>query len=339
MKVAVDGTQLLRDGRGMGRYVREVLRRLYDRVELALIVERSDLEARRRYATAFGYFDVPLVAPSAAADVYWFPWNLLHVKTAAPRVVTIHDVAPLHFPHPNPLVRLRERRRLKAAVNAARRLLTVSAFVRDELVEHYGVAQGSIDLAVPGVGAPFSVGPAEALPETLHARPYILFVGAPDRRKNLAVMREAYAEAFPARDVALVIAGAEGSFDPDVLQLGYVDENVLVSLYRGASAVVIPSLYEGFGMTALEAMACGAPVVASRGSGLAEACGPAALYVEEPGNAAAWVQALKTIVRDEGLAAQLRRQGLERAAEFSWERTADAVLRALEAAAEGPHRS
>jgi glycosyltransferase involved in cell wall biosynthesis len=92
-------------------------------------------------------------------------------------------------------------------------------------------------------------------------------------------------------------------------------------------------------MTALEAMACGAPVVASRGSGLAEACGPAALYVEEPGNAAAWVQALKTIVRDEGLAAQLRRQGLERAAEFSWERTADAVHRALEAAAEGPHRS
>lgn len=333
MRVAVDATQLIRDGRGMGRYVREILRRVTDRVELALIVERSDIEARRQYAAAFGYFDVPLVAASTSADVYWFPWNLLHVRTRAPRVVTIYDIAPLRFPHPNALVRLRERRRLKAAVKGARRIATISAFVRDELVERYGVARESIALATPGVGAPFSVGPADALPEALHARPYILFVGAPDRRKNLDVLREAYARAFPAKDLALVFVGGESSFDPDVIETGYVEEDLLVSLYRGASAVAIPSLYEGFGMTALEAMACGAPVVASRSSGLSEACGDAARYVDEPSNVDAWSAALATVVRDERIAADLRARGLERVRDFTWDRTADVMVQTFEAAA------
>src|SRR5215469_7105324 len=146
MKVAVDATQLIHDGRGMGRYVREILRRINDRVEIALIVERSDIEARRRYATAFGYYDVPLVSASTNADVYWFPWNLLHVRTRAPRVVTVYDVAPVRFPHPNPWVGFRERRRLKAAVKSARRVVTISSFVRDELVERYGLQRESIDL-------------------------------------------------------------------------------------------------------------------------------------------------------------------------------------------------
>ncbi|HXP94193.1 MAG TPA: glycosyltransferase family 1 protein [Candidatus Binatia bacterium] len=333
MRVAVDATQLIRDGRGMGRYVREILRRINDRVEIALIVERSDIEARRRYAAAFGYYDVPLVSASTSADVYWFPWNLLHVRTRAPRVVTIYDVAPLRFPHPNPWVRLRERRRLKSAVKSARRITTISSFVRDELVERYGVPRETIEVATPGVGAPFSVGPADALPEALHARPYILFVGAPDRRKNLDVLRDAYARAFPAKDVALVIAGGESSFDPDVLEIGYIEENLLVSLYRGASAVVIPSLYEGFGMTALEAMACGAPVVASRTSGLEEACGDAALYVDEPANVDAWVKALTAVMHDEALIATLRSSGLERVGDFSWDRAADVMVRTFEAAA------
>ena len=333
MKVAVDATQLINDGRGMGRYVREILRRINDRVEIALIVERSDIEARRRYATAFGYYDVPLVSASTSADVYWFPWNLLHVRTRGPRVVTVYDVAPLRFPHPNPWVRFRERRRLKAAVKSARRIVTISSFVRYELVERYGVARDSIDLATPGVGAPFSVGPAEALPEALHARPYILFVGAPDRRKNLDVLREAYTRAFPGKDYALVIAGGDSTFDPDIVEIGYVEEPLLVSLYRGASAVIVPSLYEGFGMTALEAMACGAPVVASRTSGLEEACGDAALYVERPENVEEWVNALTAVTRDEDAAAALRRRGLERAAQYSWDRTADVMVRAFEAAA------
>lgn len=334
MKVAVDATQLVRDGRGMGRYVREVLRRLHGRVELSLIVRESDLAARRRYAQAFGYFDVPLVAASAPADVYWFPWNLLHVRTRAPRVVSVYDVAPFRFPHPSPWVRFRERRRLRAAIKGARRLVTVSAFVRDELTP-LGAAPETVTIAPPGVGPPFGVGPAEALPEALHARPYILFVGAGDARKNLETVRAAYREAFPSRDVALVVAGGESRLQPDVLETGYVDEALLLALYRGAAAVVLPSLYEGFGMTAIEAMACGAPVVASRTSAIPEACGDAARYVEAPTDVGAWAEALHAVVRDEGLAADLRARGLEHARGFSWDATADGVLEALTAAARG----
>jgi glycosyltransferase involved in cell wall biosynthesis len=333
MRVAVDATQLIRDGRGMGRYVREVLRRLYGRVDLALIVERSDIEARRRYAAAFGYFDVPLVAPSAPADVYWFPWNLLHVRTRAPRIVTIYDIAPYRFPHPSVVVRIRERRRLRAAAKSARRVATISSFVRDELVERLGVARDAIALAVPGVGPPFAVGPADALPEALLARPYVLFVGAPDRRKNLPMLREAYERAFPQHDVALVVAGGETSLDPDIAEIGYVEEPLLLSLYRGASAVAIPSLYEGFGMTALEAMACGAPVIAARTSGLAEACGDAAYYVEDSAGVEGWVQALVEVVHRDEVATELRGRGLARASAFSWDRTAEVMLQAFEAAA------
>lgn len=332
MKVAVDATQLIRDSRGMGRYVREILRRLHDRVELSLIVERDDLEARRGYAAAFGYYDVPLVSASVEADVYWFPWNLLHVRTRAPRVVTIYDLAPYRFPHPSWLVRRRERNRLRAAVKGAKRIVTISSFVRTEIVQTFGVTAESIAVAAPGVGAPFSVGAPAALPEALHARPYVLYVGAPDRRKNLETLREAFLRAFPQREIALVVVGGESSFDPDIIEMGYVDEELLLSFYRGASAVAIPSLYEGFGMVALEALACGAPVIATREGGLVEACGDAALYVDTPTDVEAWVGALQRVLRDEREAASLRERGLEWVKRFSWDATAQTMFETFESA-------
>lgn len=333
MIVAVDAANLLQDERGMGRYVREVLRRLRTQVEIRLVTERRDIEARRGYAQTLGYYDAPLVsARGTGADVLWYPWNLTHFRPHRPYAVTIYDLAPFRYPHPSWWVRRREQRRLQHSATHARAVVTASDFTRGEVMEQLGVDQARVRVAPGAVAAIFQPGEPERLPEYLVEHPYLLYVGAVEPRKNLATLLAAQVRLFPAAGMPLVCVGGAVPESDGVISMGHVDEPVLVSLYRGAAALVMPSLYEGFGLPPLEAMACGTPVVVSRRASLPEVCGEAALYVDQPDDVDAWCQALRAIVDDGALAAELRARGPERAAAFTWERTAEVTLEALRAA-------
>jgi glycosyltransferase involved in cell wall biosynthesis len=222
------------------------------------------------------------------------------------------------------------RRMLPQVARRARRVVTVSEFARAELEALLGVEA----VVIPGgVDARFrpdadAVGARSALGLE---RPYVLCVGGESERKNFAALA-VVARALAPRGIEMVTAGSRRahhgglSHPAGVRELGYVDDALLPGLYAGASAFVLPSHHEGFGLPCLEAMACGTPVVATAAGALPETCGDAALLVD-PGDADALADAVLAALGDARLAAA----GPARAARFSWGRTVgeiDALLAA-----------
>jgi glycosyltransferase involved in cell wall biosynthesis len=183
-----------------------------------------------------------------------------------------------------------------------------------------------VRVVYPGLDARFSRG------EGRGGDRYVLHLGSHDPRDNTPTVVRAFAAARervsdPVR--LLVAGGASGPSVDGVEFLGRVSDEELVALYRGAAAYVDATLYEGFGFQPLEAMACGAPVVASNATSSPEVAGDAALLVD-PSDADALSAALVRVLEEPGLAEDLRRRGLARASAFTWERTADALLDLIE---------
>jgi glycosyltransferase involved in cell wall biosynthesis len=288
----------------------------------------------RRLAHRAGHAWEQVVLPvrTARADALLCPANLAPLA-ARNAVVVIHDAAPLRHPGwYSPAYAAFQRRVLPLIARRARRVITVSEFSRGELRELLGV---DADVVYGGVDARFR---PDAEPADL-GRPYVLCVASHTARKNLAALVPA-ARALAAEGVDVVVAGghrpqfaAERGLDALRL-LGHVDDARLPGLYAGAQAFVLPSLYEGFGLPVLEAMASGTPVLAARTGALPETCGGAARLVE-PGE---WETALTGVLADGQERRRLRAAGLARAAGFSWARTArelDALLRSPRARGAG----
>jgi glycosyltransferase involved in cell wall biosynthesis len=277
------------------------------------------------FAHRAGHAWEQLVLPlrTARADALLCPANLAPLA-ARNAVVVIHDAAPLRHPGwYSPVYAAVQRRMLPLIARRAKQLITVSEFSRDELRELLGV---DAQVVYGGVDARFTL---DAAPPP-RARPYVLCVASQTARKNLAALVPA-ARAL-AGEVDILVAGghrpqfaAESGLEPLTL-LGHVDDAQLPGLYAGALAFVLPSLYEGFGLPVLEAMACGTPVLAANATALPETCGGAARLVE-PGE---WETAILELVGDERERGRLRAAGLARAAGFSWAKTAreiDALVR------------
>ncbi len=272
---------------------------------------------------------LPLRAAGTGADLIFSPANLAPV--AWPRnVVIIHDAAVFRRPRAYSSAYLAWHRRLGA--ESARRALavvTVSEFSKLELIDLLGLDPAAVRVIAGGVGARFtSEGDSTHVPAKLGLRRrYALTVGTADERKNLAALSVA-ARRLRAIGVDLVRAGdarphfSQPAAADGVRSLGYVDDDDLPGLYRGASAFVLVSLYEGLGLPCLEAMASGVPVVAANRAALPETCGDAAILVE-PEDHAAIAQALERVLDDQPTRARLRAAGLRRAATFSWERAAN----------------
>jgi glycosyltransferase involved in cell wall biosynthesis len=256
------------------------------------------------------------------------PANLAPVA-ARNVVVILHDAAPLRHPEwYSGLYAAWQRRLLPLIARRARKVITVSPFSRDELKALLDV---DAEVVYGGVDARFTPDAEPARRD----RPYVLCVASHTARKNLKALVPA-AAALKRDGIDLLVAGghrpqftAESGLDGLEL-LGHVPDEQLPALYRGAEAFVLPSLYEGFGLPVLEAMASGTPVVAADTTALPDTCGGAArLIAPEP---EAIRDALTGLIGDDGEKARLRALGLAHARRFTWERTAsevEAIVRTL----------
>ncbi len=334
IRVGIDAWNLPNDLRGIGRYVREMVKCLRNEhgseVACTLVIpEWPPTLASRRYLRAIGDPTLPVVSRRVVRrrhfDLLWFPFNGPSWDDfRGPSVATLHDALTFALPGFSDEARAPFRR----AAERCEHIVTDSEFSRSELLRVLPLQPERISVVLPGV-APLPVGTPAIDIDSLGS--YLLFVGETDSRKGVDRFVAA-AELLRARgiDVTCVIAGrVVGSLPApdglDVRALGFVDDVTLQALYRGCSAFVFPSRYEGFGLPILEALLAGAPVVASAGSSLIEAGGDAALYAP-PDDTAAFAEAVQRIFSDAALAEALRRRGIERARTMSWSRSAGALV-------------
>jgi glycosyltransferase involved in cell wall biosynthesis len=318
VNVAIDVSPLQQTRAGTARYLKALLRELRHRDD----VEVSTL--------SFGRGDR---ASTLVRDAFWYPLALgrrrkadvLHCPTyrgplrpALPLVVTVHDLAVFRHPEAfNRWTRSYSPRAVPRVLAAARRVIAVSEFTKRELVELLRVADEKIRVVPNGVDAEFSrEGPAAT-------GDYVLAVGTLEPRKNLASL----VEAARRNDVELRVVGARGWGGVElagngVRWLGEVNDADLARLYRGAACLAYPSVYEGFGIPVLEAMACGTPVVTSRGTAMEEIADGAAVLVDpsDPAELAAGIE--RAAAERDSLVAR----GLERARSFRWDAVADATV-------------
>lgn len=347
LAVGVDAANLLRDRRGIGRYVRALARTwsesFADRIALTLFVPHAFptlVEARLR--DSLGVADVRVARRSRAAsvDLVWYPWNGMTWVAQRPCVVTVHDLWPYVSPSSDRRAGARERSHYETAKQFAKRFIAVSRFTADELVARLHVDPARVDVVPHGV-APLTNGRVE--PERVpDVERYVLFVGETEARKDVATLLEA-ARLLPdsvRHSTAVVIAGKNGASSGlntvgvRVDAVGEVSDQRLASLYAGAAAFVFPSRYEGFGFPVLEAMQYGAPVIASDAAGVPEAAGDAALAFPA-GDARALAGALQRVLEETPFARALSDKGRARAATMTWARCAQRTLESFERALHG----
>ncbi|NDJ76395.1 MAG: glycosyltransferase family 4 protein [Chloroflexi bacterium] len=258
-----------------------------------------------------------------------------------PTVVTVYDLSFMHYPELLPAARRLYLRTLtRWSCQRARRVIAISQSTAADLVTTFGLPAHKIDVAVPGVGAQFHpLPPAEVeafrqrqgLPER-----FLLFLGTLEPRKNLPVLLRAYA-GLPVQDrqaVHLVLGGGKGWMYDDIFRTiethhlgdtvhlpGYVPADDLPLWYNAAEAFVYPSIFEGFGLPVVEAMACGTPVLVSDVSSLPEAAGDTG-YRLPPENDQSWTEALAHVIHDAEWRQVASIRARERAAQFTWSNTA-----------------
>lgn len=329
---------------GVERWARELTRRLPGLGPGCYAVARPRPRLVHRAGHAWEQGALPLIALRAGAGALLCPANLGPLAYGR-NVVVLHDAAALR--HPEWYSRTYaeyQARVLPALARRALHVVTVSEFSRSELVALLDLPPHRITVVAGGVGDGFGPGadPGPARSALALRRPYVLCVASQTARKNLGALLPA-ARALGREGIDVVVAGghrpqftAEGSL-AGLKRLGGIDEALLPGLYAGAEAFVLPSVYEGFGLPVVEAMASGVPVVASDRTALPETAGGAARLV--PPAPEALRDALVGLLGDRAEQARLRAAGLERARAFSWDRTAREVHRVLTDSAGRPSRA
>ncbi|MGH9471134.1 MAG: glycosyltransferase family 4 protein [Terriglobales bacterium] len=331
--VAVDA--LLAPLAGLGRYVQEMTSRLKGRVEPISPPARQKRIAGLRLA-----WEQLCLPTKLRGRTLWSPTNTgpLVVRN---QVVTIHDLVCLDHPEwLNSRVAALLRFLLPRLARRVRHIMTDSQFSKIRIMKKIGVPASKISVVYPGVSSRFTPQPLAEIERVRHALrlpngPYVLSVGTREPRKNLGRLLAAWRclADGPAKTYSIVVVGRPGEervfgtseeipAHPRVHFTGFVDDEMLPALYSGATTFVYPSLYEGFGLPPLEAMACGVPVAASHATAMPEVVGNAGLLFN-PEDTTAIAQSLKAMLENQALRDQYRAIGRARATAFSWDKAAE----------------
>jgi glycosyltransferase involved in cell wall biosynthesis len=368
MRIAFD---LRRIGNlGVGRYMKCLVECMIDEApqhEYILIMSPGtehliDVEGRARiilcsakYYSVAEQIALPVILRRCGADLLHAPHFVVPLIRCCPTVVTIHDVIHFIYPQdvPSRIGRFYARMMMRVAARSADRILTVSSYSKNDIVRHLKVDAEKIHVAYPGADERFenvehSLALAQMQRKIGIRGKYILYIGIYKQRKNHVGLLRAFALLAQANmEVELVIAGylgegeqvlrraaAELGIADRVLFPGFIDEQDIPALYSGASVYACPSLYEGFGFTVLEAMACGVPVVSHNETSLPEVCGDAALFANarDPERFAA---ALRRAIEDTRLRSDLIRRGYDNVRRFSWTKAARQALDTYESVLHG----
>src|SRR4051812_24115674 len=357
MRIAIDARKL-RDY-GIGTYVRNLLRQLArqdavndyvvlcrdadcDAVEELGARFRPVVENARSYSVA-EQFALPIDLRREAVDLFHAPHYVLPPLTPCRSVVTIHDCIHLRFPQylPSRLGYAYARAQMWTATQRAARVITVSEASKRDILRYFRVPESRIDVIYNAIDERFWQQPDPEDIARVRERyrldnPFVLYAGNIKPHKNLERLIDAFhllRQNSAMKDVQLLIIGDEISkyatlrravhrhkLHKHVRFFGFVSDQTLAALYRLAAVFVFPSLYEGFGLPPLEAMASGTPVITSNVSSLPEVVGDAALLID-PYDPAAIADAMRLVLSDEAFRLQLRERGLRRARHFSWERS------------------
>jgi glycosyltransferase involved in cell wall biosynthesis len=326
---------------GVERYGREITARLGGRVTL--------LKPRRLASGLPGHVWEQIVLPRLLKpkDVLWSPANT-GPWTVRNHVVTIHDLSPIEHPewYTRGFVRW-YKVLLPRLAQRCRRLITDSMFSKARLLERFALPQEKVVVVPLGVDTVAFQPVADAHGKRVREKyrlptRYLLAIGPPGPRKNLEAMLQAWQRMHPRfPDVHLVLAGggvrnfrslSSRELPRGVRFIGWVDDGDLSAVYAGATIFLLTSLYEGFGLSILEAMACGVPVVASDRAAIPEVVGDAGLLVA-PNEPEAIATAVIRLLEDDRLRSDLRERGSKRARDFSWERATERTWQVLQQAA------
>lgn len=346
---------------GIGRYTQELTRALQaQEVPLTLLHAGRKREFLKNAVSLPGSRFLPGLLTVGQVEIGWVgkreKLSLIHdpvgvmplFLTGARKIVTIHDVVPYIYPETSTkLDKLIYHYWLPLAVRRLDAIITVSEQSKQDIIRYLPVNEEDVVVIPEAAGSSYRLmNPIDVKPVLNRYGidfPYILYVGSLESRKNLPRLLEAFARVRTQHpDWKLVIVGARKwkfssifetvkrlELEPFVHFTGYVEEEHLPAIYNGADLFVFPSLYEGFGLPVLEAMASGTPVITSNCSSLPEVAGDAAILID-PYDIQAMADAIQQVLSDPSLAATLRVKGLARAKTFSWKRTAEETIAVYE---------
>jgi glycosyltransferase involved in cell wall biosynthesis len=366
MRIALDVSPLARNQAGIGTYIAQLvtsLVRLAPEHEFFLYTSQPLPAKDRTFFNAQPHVRIIQCPMLLGLRARWDQVDVFHGLNFKLRgwgryggVVTIYDLSRDRLPQPSRKLfgQRRSFLRTRRTAQRASRVVTISTHSATDIVELYGVPRERIVIVSPAVGPEFYPVVDPAVRASVKARygirreAFVLSGGGTEPRKNIVGLIEAFGRAPRLREklYLVVVGGMERDADSireavlsarleeAVIFPGHVPLEDLRVLYSSCALFAFPSLYEGFGMPVLEAMACGAPVVSSNASSLPEVVGDAALLVN-PRDPEAWAQAMTRVVEDANLRDDLRRRGVLRIKAFSWEQSARDLLRVYQELAQG----
>jgi glycosyltransferase involved in cell wall biosynthesis len=343
VRVAVDAANLVRDARGLGRVTRGVIDVCAHENGITLTLLARKRDDRAALARSFPHLPVADVASARRRDIYdvvWFPFNGMRFAAAAPTLVTIADAFAFTEPHPEFVARLREQAPIRRAARDATRIVTISQWSRGEIERDLPPVKGKIDVVRLSPDAFWQPDRDSPLPNDVRGTRYALVVGVREARKNARLALDAVEIAGRGRaDEALVVVGDLSPADEAYARaIGLrtiaiaPDDATLRTLYSRAGVVLVPSFAEGFGLVAVEALACEAPLIVSNASALPEATRGCGVSLA-PHDVAAWAQTIRHIYDDASFRAKLRAQTAAANAGIDRDAPARAMLALLRATA------